>query len=155
MTTNRIKNIRKEQGKVDPHPRLNIVVPDDEELKGLVKSILLLEGYEAPDPYPTIVPADDRPPTLQDQVLRIMNHHLTKRNIEFAGYETEEEANDFNIPGDNVEPDFGTEYTVMEDEEPIPPDVVSDVVEPEVDPVEPVAEDPPVEPVDPPAPAEN
>lgn len=146
---------RIDEHKKDWTARLNIIVPPDEELEKLVEVIMTKEGYEIPNPRPLEVGDPDiKPPSLQEQVIKIMQHHLIKRQATAAGFETEEEANDFNIGDEPIEESI---YQQMVEEEPLetPPEIPQDV-DPVEEPAgdEPDAEDPPAEPVDPPAPAE-
>lgn len=105
--------------------RLVIEVPPEDELAKLAKAILDENGFEHGNPIPDVIPTEERPHlSLQQQVLRIMNHHLIKREMTIQGYETEEEANDFDV-GDETETSI---YQEMDSEAPAIIDNKSDVV---------------------------
>lgn len=73
------------------------------------------EGAEINDPKPISVPTGiQRPLTLQEQIKRLMRVELSRASVD-NGYESWEEANDFNV-GDGDEP-LETQYT-MKDEIP-------------------------------------
>lgn len=61
--------------------------------------------YETPDPRPMAIPAGmKRPPTLAEQVARLVRGHQLQRELAEAGLETFEEADDFEIPDDMPDP---------------------------------------------------
>lgn len=61
-------------------------------------------GREDNDPHPLAIPAGfNRPETLAEQVQRLVRGSIS-REAEEAGMETFEEANDFDIPDDPVDP---------------------------------------------------
>lgn len=69
------------------------------------------KGWEAPDPKPVALHVGlRRPPTLQEQMARFISNH--QRMIKNAGFETLEEANDFDMPEEGV--DFHSEHEVDE-----------------------------------------
>lgn len=105
--------------------RIVMQLPPEDELSKLAKAILDENGFEHGNPIPDVVSAEERPQlSLQQQVLRIMNHHLIKREMTIQGYETEEEANDFDV-GDETETSI---YQEMDSEAPAIIDNKSDVV---------------------------
>lgn len=72
-------------------------------------------GHEVPDPTPMTVPAGfEKPESLRDQMLRmIRGHFLAQRSAE--GYETPEEAEDFDV--DDGEPELASRWEWTEDQE--------------------------------------
>lgn len=61
-------------------------------------------GHEIPDPRPLAMPSGfRRPETLAEQVQRLVRRQLSGA-AEEAGYETFEEANDFDLADDPVDP---------------------------------------------------
>lgn len=57
-------------------------------------------GREIPDPTPVTIPSGfRRPPTLQEQVQRLVRGELSRRAAE-QGFETFEDADDFDVEGD-------------------------------------------------------
>lgn len=74
------------------------------------------EGRELPDPTPMEIPAGfQRPLTLQEQIERCFRG-LVSRNAEARGFESLEEATDFDVPDDQDPTDAPTRYTMMETE---------------------------------------
>lgn len=81
------------------------------------KGTILQNGKEQNDPRAMVIDANlERPPTLQEQIRRIIKTDLAIQ-AQNQGYETFEEANDFNIDGEDDEPP--TKYEVMTDELPL------------------------------------
>lgn len=72
------------------------VLPGYEILKKLAKPAQMEDGSEVHNPEPMYLPMNDRPPTLQEQIKRVIRHELS-RNVKNEGYETFEESNDFEI----------------------------------------------------------
>lgn len=126
--------------------RIVVEIPPEDELAKLAKSILDENGFEHSNPIPDVIPTDERSTlSLQQQVLRIMNHHLIKREMTVQGFETEEEANDFDV-GEYTEESI---YQTMDDESPVIIDNKTDVVpegDQEVQPPENSVEAPPESP---------
>lgn len=61
-------------------------------------------GHEIPDPKPVALPSGfKRPETLAEQVQRLVRTHIS-RQAEAEGMETFDEANDFDISDDPVDP---------------------------------------------------
>lgn len=61
--------------------------------------------YEQPDSKPMAIPAGFRvPPTLAEQVARLVRSHALQRDLAQAGAETFEEADDFDVPDDPPDP---------------------------------------------------
>lgn len=85
------------------------------EFKKLRRSIIDDNGYEIPNPVPTDLDVGLRPPSLQEQIQRLVRNELSQQ-MATQGAETFEEANDFEMP---------------EDEDPISPYVIHDMVEEE------------------------
>lgn len=74
---------------------------DDKKLVPNSKNGRHLDGREILDPTPIAVPIGfKQPPTLAEQVRRLVGHY---RTIEDAGFETPEEADDFAV-GDDYDP---------------------------------------------------
>lgn len=60
--------------------------------------------YENPDPTPVAIPAGfRRPPTLAEQVARLVRSERFNQQAREAGFETFEEADDFDV-GDDIDP---------------------------------------------------
>lgn len=61
--------------------------------------------YEKPDPTPMAIPSGfRRPPTLAEQVARLVRSERFQQEVAARGFETFEEADDFDIPDDPVDP---------------------------------------------------
>lgn len=90
-----------------------------EILKDLRSAMLDDEGREVLNPLPTVTNTDIRPPSLQEQIQRLVRTELS-RQVQQQGAETFEEANDFDVPDDDIPADTSP-YTLLEEEEPIPP----------------------------------
>lgn len=61
--------------------------------------------FEHPDPKPVAIPAGfRRPPTLAEQVARLVRSERFNREAAEAGFETFEEADDFDIDDDPPDP---------------------------------------------------
>lgn len=62
-------------------------------------------GREALDPTPVAIPVGfKRPPSLEEQIKRLVADRDIQRSLSEAGVETFEEANDFDIPDDPPDP---------------------------------------------------
>lgn len=62
------------------------------------------KGREIPDPTPVTIPAGfKRPETLAEQVQRLVRTHISREAAE-RGFETFDEANDFDVDDDPVDP---------------------------------------------------
>jgi hypothetical protein len=90
--------------------------------------------YEELDPTPLEIPENAKKPlTMKQEMERFFKSEQLKKELEAAGWDTEEEANDFEIPeGDDL--DFGiteAEMIVMAEEFPVEP--LEEGVEPEED----------------------
>lgn len=65
---------------------------------------LTIDGAEKLDPKPMAIPVGfDRPERLEDQIARLVRTEKWKMAMEEAGNETYEEANDFDMPEDDIE----------------------------------------------------
>lgn len=63
------------------------------------------KGEELPDPTPLALPVGfTRPPTLSELVARLVLDPATQRELNDAGIETEEEANDFDVEDEIPDP---------------------------------------------------
>lgn len=61
--------------------------------------------YETPDPRPISLPIGmERPETLQEKMRRLIRDEVVNSRLAEAGMETFEEADDFNIPDDPIDP---------------------------------------------------
>lgn len=103
-----------------------------DELKDLKRGKLNDKGEEVVSPKPHSLAFSRRPPTLQEQIQRVLRTELSRQADE-QGYETMEEADDFD------DPEF--------DQDPFSPYIVHDTIDEE--PVSPPV-NPPPEPPDPP-----
>lgn len=104
------------------------VTPDlFNELKELATSYIDDNYHEVPNPRPEEIIVSKRPPSLQEQIQRLVRTELSNQ-VASQGAETWEEANDFDIP-EEIDPISGYEINDMIEEEPIP--------EPEPEPAEP------------------
>lgn len=75
-------------------------------VKDKVKKFFGLDehGNEVPDPIPVAVPIGNRAPeSIDARIARILNHSL-KADLEKRGLETFEEADDFDIEDDPIDP---------------------------------------------------
>lgn len=64
-------------------------------------------GAEVLDPTPVAIPVGyTRPPTLAESIARILSHHETQKKINAAGFESFEEAHDFDDPNDTYGDDW-------------------------------------------------
>lgn len=112
------------------------VTPDlFQELKELASSYIDENYHEVPNPQPEELIVSKRPPSLQEQIQRLIKVQLSQEMGQ-QGAETWEEANDFDIP-EEVDPISGYEINDMIDEEPIEPPPVP---EPEPEPPSPATE---------------
>lgn len=109
------------------HGSLTIESMTVERLRKLVRSIIAEDGLEYPNPEPAHVDVTPRPPTLQEQIRRILRTELSDQ-VAAQGGETFEEALDFDV---DEEPELRSPYEVaeMEDEYPVQPPS-EEVVEP-------------------------
>lgn len=63
------------------------------------------QHYETPDPTPVRMPAGfRRPETLEERIRRLVRSERFNADLEEAGFETFEEANDFDVPDDLPDP---------------------------------------------------
>lgn len=61
--------------------------------------------YEQPDPNPVAIPSGfKRPETLEERIRRLVRSERFAQEMDSQGMETFEEANDFDIPDDPVDP---------------------------------------------------
>ena len=62
-------------------------------------------GRFIPDSTPKAIPVGfQRPPTLAEQVARLVRSHEFSRAVEAQGFESFDEADDFDIPDDPIDP---------------------------------------------------
>lgn len=95
------------------------VTPDlFQELKALATSYIDDNHHEVPCPQPEELIVSKRPPSLQEQIQRLIKVQLSQQMGQ-QGAETWEEANDFDVD-DELDPISGFEIHDMIEEEPIP-----------------------------------
>lgn len=89
------------------------------EFSKLRRSMLDENGHETPNPKPHDLDVGLRPPSLQEQIQRLVRNELSNQ-VQNQGAETFDEANDFDVPEDD---DPISPYVIhdMVEEEPIPP----------------------------------
>lgn len=93
-----------------------------EELTALTEALLDDDGKEILNPMPLEVKEDlGRPPTLKEQICRILKGERMKALLEQQGYESFEEADDFDVPDEPEEPISGYEVKDMIPERPVDP----------------------------------
>lgn len=91
----------------------------DEYLQTITKSHLDKNGHEVPNPKPLVAYTGlNKPLSMKEEIARILSHSRFANEMRRQGQETEEEANDFNVGDDMVDPNYNSKYTVMHDEEP-------------------------------------
>lgn len=74
-------------------------------------------GRELPNPKPLVLDLSGRPPTLKEQIKRVLREEISQQAME-QGFETWEESHDFDVEDEfDVEP--SSAYEIMEDEVPI------------------------------------
>lgn len=89
-------------------------IPVIEDLKGIVESLIGEDGKEYPDPHRKFIQSDVRPPSLKEQIERILTSRKLMAEMVQNGIETIEEADDFDVGEmDDAAP---SGYEVMEDE---------------------------------------
>lgn len=108
-----------------------------QEMEKLVRAVIDADGREINNPVPVAQNIRiDRPPTMQEQIKRVLRSEINKRALE-KETETYEESIDFVMDDDEGEPLSGYEVTDMIDEAPAPSPAPP---EPAPDPAEPPAE---------------
>lgn len=80
--------------------------------------MLLIDGREVLNPLPMTVDVTPRPPTLQEQIQRLLRVELAAQ-AKSQGYETFEESVDFDIEDDEEAILSGFEVKEMIEEEPV------------------------------------
>lgn len=89
-------------------PRKEKVLVDED---GEIVSALAPDGSEVPDPTPMAPPVGYKPaPSLADQIREMVRSERLAREAQEAGFETFEEADDFDV-GDDYEPNTPYEET--------------------------------------------
>lgn len=93
-----------------------------EDLKKLRRAMIDGSGRELHNPIPVAIPIGlNRPPTLQEQIQRVLRQELS-RQADAQGHETFDEADDFDVEDDDqINPISQYEIHEMIPEEPIPP----------------------------------
>lgn len=90
--------------RVMPQPMLEYSDPETGELHK-VSAGLDEFGREIPDPVPVAIPVGmSANPTLRDLIRKMVAEQLFKQAVHEAGAETFEEADDFDIPDDPLDP---------------------------------------------------
>lgn len=97
---------------------MNVSRETIEKLKQLHAG-LDLAGREINDPNPVFIPALNRPLSLQDQIKRVLRTELSQQ-ASAQGFETFEDADDFEVDDDFDAEPGPTPYVVMEHEIPKP-----------------------------------
>lgn len=89
------------------------------ELKDLVSSVIDENFHEVPNPKPEEIVVSKRPPSLKEQIQRLIKVELSQQ-MEQQGMETFEEANDFDLEDEG---EFISPYEIhdMVEEVPINP----------------------------------
>lgn len=86
-------------------------------IHGLFAKRLNEKGQEIPDPTPIAPPVGfKRQPSLSEQIRAMIRSEQLRQEAESAGYETFEEADDFDIPDDPIDPT--TPYEAVFDPQP-------------------------------------
>lgn len=88
-----------------------------QELKALNTSYIDENFHEVPSPVPEEIVVNKRPPSLKEQIQRLVRVELSQQ-VGDQGMETWEEANDFDIP-EETDPISGYEIHDMIPEEPV------------------------------------
>lgn len=115
--------------------KLVVKIPDGTDLLEMIESFMTPEGKEIPSNAKRFIETSERPPTLKEQVMRIMADSQLRQQFEKHGFESIEDANDFEIEDEPSEPLSGYEIPEMEEETPAVIDNTQDVVpEPVEDP---------------------
>lgn len=85
-------------------------------MKNLIAKLKKRSGFfDKADPKPTGIPLNfKRPPTLAEQVARLVHSEHFKRQMEQSGFETIDEAEDFEV-GDDYVPDSPHELVYDDD----------------------------------------
>ena len=90
-----------------------------DELSHLGSAILNAEGQEINNPKPMLLSTDvKRPPTLQEQIQRVLRSNVSKEAHE-QGFETLDESQDFDIEDSFDSKDPDTIYQVLDEEIPV------------------------------------
>lgn len=111
--------------------RISISEITVDKLKELSNSLIGIEdGKEYPNPTKNVLTGISRPPTLKEQIQRVLRNELS-RQVQAQGYETFEESQDFDIE-DDAEPLSGYEISEMVEEVPVekPSEAPENVPEP-------------------------
>ena len=85
------------RGIAAPQNKLKVTPELYEDLRGLVTSYIDENYHEVPCPQPEEIVVSKRPPSLKEQIKRLVRVELSQQMDE-QGAETFEEANDFDIP---------------------------------------------------------
>lgn len=108
-----------------------------ELLKDLTRSLIGIEdGKEYPNPKKDVITGIYRPPTLKEQIQRVLRTELSNQ-AEKQGFESFEDANDFDIEED-IEP--VSEYELREMVEEVPNSVEKVVPSEELNPTDSIEE---------------
>lgn len=96
------------------------------KLKALKNAVLDERGFEINNPNPTFLNVGPTRMSLQERIKRIVHHEISREAYD-QGFETEEEADDFDVSDDfETEPlgkyDLVTEEEFIEPVEPAPAD---------------------------------
>lgn len=115
-----------------------------DKLTKLATAYLNQKGQEVNNPKPlNLAPGIGRPPTLQEQIQRIMRKEVSQQ-ASAQGFETFEESQDFDIEDSFDSDQYETVYTTMTEESPEPPPA-DPVLDPPPSPVKPEVQPEPSE----------
>lgn len=115
------------------------------KLIGLTESMIGEDGLEYPNPNPLVVDVGPKRLSLRDQVKRILREEVSKEAYK-QGFETFDEANDFDVEDEDPLPLSGFEHQDLVEDVAAPPvEPKATPAEPEKEPVEEPADSPPLD----------
>lgn len=79
------------------------------------KTIISPRGGEINDPYPHFLEVTPRRLSMNERIARAVKHEISNKALE-NGYETLEEANDFDVEDDFNQEEMTSKYQLAEDE---------------------------------------
>jgi hypothetical protein len=98
-----LEKVKKLVARVHPVPQSEMV--DDVGELHIVSAGLDEFGREVPDPVPVAIPVGMKAnPSLRDLIRKMVSEQLFAQAVDAAGAETFDEADDFDIPDDPVDP---------------------------------------------------
>lgn len=90
-----------------------------DDLTVLRNALLDESGREINNPKPLYLDVTPRKISVKDEMLRIIRNELSQ-NAQDQGFESFEEADDFNVYDDFETPESSTEYEIMQEEYEVP-----------------------------------